>query len=109
MHRVVYAEAHGLDVFTMGGVVQHSCDNPKCINIDHLSLGTQSENVLDCVAKDRHRPRRGADSPAAKLTVEDIKAIRACTDLQREIGKRYGITQGTVSRIKSGVRWACEA
>lgn len=109
LHRVVYAEANGLDVHTMGGTILHSCDNSKCIEPSHLSLGTQSANVLDCVAKGRHRPLRGEDSPAAKLSAADIQAIRASTEKQKVVGARYGITQGTVSRIKSGVRWTHEA
>lgn len=109
LHRVMYAEANGLDVFTMGGVVMHSCGNHKCINPEHLAMADQSANVLDCVAKGRKRPRRGADSPAARLSVSDIQAIRASTEKQKVIGLRYGITQGTVSRIRSGVRWAHEA
>jgi hypothetical protein len=105
LHRVVYAEANGLDVHTMGGTVLHSCDNSKCIEPSHLTLGTQSENVLDCVSKGRHRPRRGVDSPAAKLTEADVEAIRASTDLQRVVAARYGIRQSQVSRIKGGTRW----
>jgi hypothetical protein len=53
-HRLAYAEAHGLNVFTMGGVVLHSCDNPRCVNPDHLTLGTHADNVADKISKGRH-------------------------------------------------------
>lgn len=53
-HRLAYALANDLDVFTMGGTVMHSCDNPSCINHAHLSLGTMKLNADDCVAKRRH-------------------------------------------------------
>ena len=36
-----------------GMVVLHSCDNPSCCNLKHLSLGTQKENVADCIEKGR--------------------------------------------------------
>ncbi len=35
--------------------VCHTCDNPSCINIDHLFLGTQTENMQDCSRKGRTR------------------------------------------------------
>lgn len=53
-HRVAYAEANGLCVHSMGGVVLHSCDNPKCVNPQHLSLGTHKANTQDMVSKGRH-------------------------------------------------------
>ena len=51
-HRVVYEHHHG--TAPAGMVVMHICDNPPCCNIDHLRLGTTSDNVRDCIAKGRH-------------------------------------------------------
>lgn len=38
-----------------GQSVLHTCDNPKCVNPDHLKPGTQKENVQDCIAKGRFK------------------------------------------------------
>lgn len=53
VHRHVYTEMYG--EIPKGKVIMHSCDNPKCINPEHLILGTQGENIRDCVTKGRHR------------------------------------------------------
>lgn len=50
-HRVAYEQAHGQ--IPPGMVVMHSCDNPPCVNPDHLIIGTQSENVRDMYHKGR--------------------------------------------------------
>lgn len=50
-HRMAYEMAHGPvgeDICVM-----HSCDNPACVNVDHLSLGTQLDNIQDCISKGR--------------------------------------------------------
>ena len=51
-HRVAYVEFVG-DV-PPGMVVMHTCDNPCCINVSHLVLGTQKDNMVDSVNKGRH-------------------------------------------------------
>lgn len=50
-HRVAYDLVKG-DI-PKGINVLHTCDNPKCVNPDHLFLGTQQDNVDDCINKGR--------------------------------------------------------
>lgn len=107
MHRLAYAAAHGLDEFTMGGVVRHKCDNPRCINPDHLEIGTHLDNSNDMVQRGRQNPPRGTRCANSKLTEQQVAEIRDATwGTQAEIGKHYGVGQSQVSRIKGGVRWA---
>lgn len=102
-HRVSYA-IHGGKI-PKGMKVLHRCDNPACINIEHLFLGTQSENVADKVAKDRQA--RGADAGNAKLTETDVLAIRNANGVTiRVLAKRYKIGRHQICRIRSGKQWA---
>ena len=52
LSRVVW-EAHNAEPIPQGMVVMHSCDNPRCVNPHHLSVGTQRDNMRDCAAKRR--------------------------------------------------------
>ena len=61
-HRVVAAEIHGLAAIE-GMAVCHTCDNPPCVNPDHLFIGTLSDNAFDRERKGRGRDIRGAKNP----------------------------------------------
>ena len=102
-----------------GVVVRHRCDNPPCCNPAHLDLGTYADNSRDCVERgrqargDTHGSRtkpesrpRGEAHGRAKLTVADIKRIRADPRPQRVIAAGYDVTQALVSFIKSRRSWA---
>lgn len=52
VHRLVAAEHYGAEAIK-GKVVMHTCDNPACMNIDHLRIGSQADNVRDMVSKGR--------------------------------------------------------
>jgi hypothetical protein len=86
-----------------GLCVLHRCDVPGCVNPDHLFLGTLAENVADKVAKDRQA--KGAQNPSAKLTTEDVVAIRASTETHRALAAQYGVAHRTIGQIKKRQKW----
>ena len=57
--------------------VCHRCDNPRCVNPNHLFLGTDMANQHDSIAKGRARKARGTAAPTAKLTPFAVREIRA--------------------------------
>jgi len=85
--------------------VCHRCDNPGCVNPDHLFLGTHAENMADRDAKGRCRPGSGVRQWKAKLTPVLVAEIRASSLLQRELAEIYGVTQKTISAVKTGIVW----
>lgn len=107
LHRVVFELER--EKIKPGNVVIHKCDNPRCFNPDHLSQGTQRDNVLDMVRKGRGYDRRGTRNPRSILTERDVYEIKHFLKftkfLQREIAALYGVDKSAISLIKLGKRY----
>lgn len=86
-----------------GKSVLHLCDNPPCVNPEHLVLGTQLDNMRDCMAKGRYVC--GERHKHSKLNNDLVLAIRASSGSQRQIAKRFGTSQPTVCEVKTRKRW----
>ena len=72
MSRYIYTSQHG--EIPDGLQIRHQCDNPKCINIKHLLIGTHQDNVDDKV--DRNRQLMGVNVHTNKLTEAEVLEIR---------------------------------
>lgn len=94
MCRTIYSEMYG--EIPDGLVVRHKCDNPKCINPNHLEIGTRKDNADDRSMRGRNR---------TPLTKEQVVKIRKDTRPYKLITKDYGIAASTISNIKSRFRW----
>lgn len=101
-HRVSYSIHKG--PIPEGMNVLHTCDNPPCVNPDHLFLGTRDDNNKDCKAKGRNIV--GARHWRAKFTDEDIVFIRKSSLSAHELAQIYNVVSSTITRIRSGSRWA---
>lgn len=89
-----------------GKEILHSCDNPLCVNPNHLTPGTHAENQADMKSRGRSRAPRGAENHLTKLTADQVLAIRADTRFQRVIAKDFGVSKGAISAIKTRFSWA---
>lgn len=108
-HRVSWERKNG--PITDGLWVLHRCDNPACVNPDHLFLGTVRDNNADMVRKGRHRGADGAGERGrrAKLNWDQVNEIRrryaAGGISQRALGVEYGVIQATIKSIVLGHTW----
>lgn len=111
-HRFAYELAHG--PIPEGLLVCHNCpgrDNPSCVRPDHLFLGTDKDNMLDAVAKERTAKgiRNGARTHPRKLTAENAEVIRVIYKLghvtQNTLAKRFNVTPQHISCIVNYKTW----
>lgn len=103
-YRALYILTYG--ELPVGGVVRHTCDNPGCVRIDHLLLGTQADNMRDAV--ERHRIPWGEQRRNSKLRAVQVLEIRqllrdGLTD--RDIARRFGVSRSAIYHIRTGATW----
>lgn len=92
-----------------GMCVLHTCDNKRCINPDHLFLGTKDDNSKDMVRKGRQVKRLGVLNTMAVLTedkVHEIKQLLSNGEYQKDIAEYFGVSQVTISQINTRTRWS---
>lgn len=107
-HRASYETFKG--PIPTGLLVCHRCDNPACVNPDHLFLGTVRDNSQDMIAKGRKPTFPGSSAPGAILHEKQIPIIRRLIAdglPNREIGNRFGVTPDVINAIKAGRSWRC--
>jgi hypothetical protein len=101
-HRLSY-EIH-VGKIPDGFFVCHTCDNPKCINPDHLFVGTRQDNTDDREAKGRNKihliHRKGEEHPSAKFSDKVIVKIRSEAGSVKEIAMKYGMSERHVRDIR---------
>jgi len=118
-HRWAWMQANG--PIPDGLWVLHHCDNPPCVNVEHLFLGTVQDNSDDMVAKGRGPlgPRNGAATHPeqlprgsahglAKLTEADVVVIRARAssgEMHTTLARAYGVTPAAVGYIVRRITW----
>ena len=102
-HRIAWQITNG--TIADGLVVMHICDQPGCVNPGHLALGTNAENTADKVSKGRQARGLVCVGSSAKLSFDDVRAIRASKEQSMHLAKRYGCSEANVRAIRSGLSW----
>lgn len=88
-----------------GRQVLHTCDNPECVKILHLTLGKPIDNTQDMLSKGRHTAAKGEEAGKAVLTEAQAMAILGDIRPYAVIGAEYGVAASTIGHIKNGTSW----
>lgn len=102
-HRWLWERLHG--PIPEGLFICHRCDNPGCVNPNHLFLGTHLENMEDM--REKQRTRRNLRHPHTKLSDDDVRAIRVAVangTKTRDLALTYGVHQCHINAVVSGHR-----
>lgn len=89
----------------------HHCDNPNCVNPDHLFAGTRSENTRDSMGKGRFvipTASKGVKHNKSKLDpvkVQEIISLLASGESQQSIANKYGVAPSSIHKIHTGKSW----
>lgn len=102
-HRLSYELHHGPIKST--DIIRHTCDNPPCVNPNHLMKGSTADNVNDKIS--RGRMKVGSQIRSSKLTEKDVLEIRKIGRSlpQWMIAERFGIARRTVSHVLNRDHW----
>ena len=101
-HRLMWRVVHGTAPGRL--LVRHKCDNPPCVNPDHLELGTQQDNMDDCVR--RGRSRQGVAHHKAILTDQQVQEIRSSNATARKLAIELNVSVYTIYDVRSGKNWS---
>lgn len=104
-HRLSYI-LHFNDI-PEGLFVLHKCDNPPCVNPNHLFLGTAKDNIRDAIQKGRLLNRDNSTKRKPTLNEEKIRLIRGLEEsLSRtKIAQAFDVSLNTISNILKGRTW----
>jgi hypothetical protein len=106
VHRYVFEQCFGFIPEDL--IVRHKCDNPSCINPEHLELGTPKDNMEDKSKRGRCNAPYGVRNKASKLNDLKVLEIKSLIDdglTLKDIAERYDVSLTTIWRVKEGETW----
>ena len=105
-HRVAWERCNG--TISSGMVICHRCDNRACVNINHLFIGTQADNIKDCLKKGRANKARGICNGRSKLTESDVRSVRELHTYgytQKWLAECFGVHPTTIRDLIIFKNW----
>lgn len=109
-HDLAHRVSYQISIGEIGDLyVCHRCDNPPCVNPEHLFLGTQKDNMSDCSKKKRFGDRSGENNANAKMSEATAQAILAAWKKSEEtyqaLAERFGVSKASVAMLIQGLAW----
>ena len=110
-HRISFAIANKVKLPPSSTFICHSCDNPICVNPEHLFAGNREANHMDAVKKGRANFSCGESNQRARLTEQQVKYVREkYIPFSREWGARalarkLGVGASTMRSAIKGINW----
>lgn len=101
-HRAMYMATNDCLDLPSNIHIRHKCDNPKCINIEHLEPGTPKDNTQDCIERGRRATKYKYHHRTRLHDETVVESIRNATGKYKWIAQEHGVSVGYVSKIKSG-------
>lgn len=98
VHRLVWELYNGKSA--AGLVVRHKCDNPRCINPEHLELGTSADNNRDRDLRGRH-----GWAKVTREQVEDIRQQRKDGASAKQLAEKYNMSVRNMYSLLSKHHW----
>jgi DNA invertase Pin-like site-specific DNA recombinase len=83
----------------------HTCDNPSCVNPEHLFAGTNADNMRDKAQKGRSKVPVGEKHGKAILTEPQVRRILKDPRPYTEIATQYNVASSTIGSIEQRVSW----
>lgn len=99
-HRVSVSIFHGVD-YDLIINANHICDNPNCVNPNHLYSGNQQQNLVDAAKRKR--------TGGIKLSVSDVQEIKnllSKKETHKSIASKYNVCEAAISHISSNRNWS---
>ena len=102
-HRYSWEAANG-DI-PSGMQINHLCNNPSCVNPDHLYVGNQTENMRDMLMAGRGRHKKGESTALSKLTDSAVREIRGSLETTAKLARVYNVSESAVRSARKGKTW----
>lgn len=100
-----YSWVHHNGPIPEGMHVLHECDRPECVNPKHLRLGTHQDNMRDLRERGRAYGAAGEANFGAKLSEDQVLAIRDDPRSAKKIAAEYGVSASSIANIKLRKTW----
>lgn len=101
-HRAMWMALNNIFDLPRNVVIRHNCDNPRCVNGEHLLDGTHKNNHQDKLDRNRNANKYKPHTRQCKFDDATVLAIKSASGKLKWIAEKFGTTTGYVSKLRNG-------